>query len=35
MAKLKRIFAGAGVVLLLGMYILTFISAVLATPNTH
>ncbi|MFG6328149.1 MAG: hypothetical protein K1W06_01530 [Lachnospiraceae bacterium] len=35
MAKLKRIFAGAGVALLLGMYILTFISAVLATPNTH
>lgn len=35
MAKLKRIFAIAGVALLLGMYILTFISAILATPNTH
>ncbi len=35
MAKLKKIFAIAGVVLLLGMYLLTFISAILATPNTH
>ncbi|MCI8747261.1 MAG: hypothetical protein HFH67_05265 [Lachnospiraceae bacterium] len=35
MAKLKKIFAAAGVVLLLGMYLLTFISAMLATPNTH
>ncbi len=35
MAKLKKIFAIAGVVLLLGMYLLTFISAILATPATH
>jgi len=35
MAKLKKIFAIAGVVILLGMYLLTFISAILATPNTH
>ena len=35
MAKLKKIFAVAGVVLLIGMYLLTFISAILATPNTH
>lgn len=35
MAKLKKIFAIAGVVILLGMYLFTFISAILATPNTH
>ncbi len=35
MAKLKKIFAIAGVVILLGMYLLTFISAIFATPNTH
>lgn len=35
MKKLKRIFAIAGVVILLGMYLLTFISAMFATPNTH
>lgn len=35
MAKLRKIFAIAGVVLLLGMYILTFISAMFATPDTH
>lgn len=35
MAKLKRIFAITGVVLLIGMYLLTFISAIFATPNTH
>lgn len=35
MDKLKRIFAAAGVIILLGMYLLTFISAMLATPSTH
>lgn len=35
MDKIRRIFAAAGVVLLLGMYLLTFISAMLATPATH
>ena len=35
MDKLRRIFAAAGAVVLLGMYLLTFISAILATPNTH
>ena len=35
MDKLRRIFAAAGAVVLLGMYLLTFISAILATPATH
>jgi len=35
MKKLRRILAIAGVVLLLGMYLVTFISAMLATPETH
>ena len=35
MDKLRRIFAAAGAVGLLGMYLLTFISAILATPATH
>ena len=35
MYKLRRIFAAAGAVVLLGMYLLTFISAILATPATH
>lgn len=35
MKKIKRILAIGGVVILLGMYILTFISAMFATPNTH
>ncbi|MFG6395369.1 MAG: hypothetical protein K1W24_14505 [Lachnospiraceae bacterium] len=35
MAKLKKIFAIAGVILLIGMYLLTFMSAMFATPNTH
>lgn len=35
MDKLRRIFAVAGVIILLGMYLLTFISAMLATPSTH
>lgn len=35
MKKLKRIFAIAGVAVLLGMYLLTFVSALLATPGTH
>lgn len=35
MDKLRRIFAVAGAVVLLGMYLLTFISAILATPATH
>ncbi|MEZ3423279.1 MAG: hypothetical protein K1W39_06155 [Lachnospiraceae bacterium] len=35
MDKFRRIFAAAGAVVLLGMYLLTFISAILATPATH
>lgn len=35
MKKLKKIFAIAGVIILLGMYLLTFISAIFATPNSH
>ena len=35
MDKLRRIFAAAGAVVLLGMYLLTFISAIPATPATH
>ncbi len=35
MKKLKKIFAIIGVVILLGMYLLTFISAIFATPNSH
>lgn len=35
MKKLKRIFAIAGVAILLGMYLLAFISAIFATPNAH
>lgn len=35
MDKLRRIFAATGAVVLLGMYLLTFISAILATPATH
>jgi len=35
MDKLRRLFAITGVIILLGMYIVTFISAMLATPATH
>ncbi len=35
MKKIKRILALGGVVILLGMYLLTFISAMFATPSTH
>lgn len=35
MKKFKKIFAIAGVIILLGMYLLTFISAIFATPNSH
>jgi 4-hydroxybenzoate polyprenyltransferase len=34
MKKVKRIAAVLGVILLVGMYVLTFISGILATPQT-
>lgn len=35
MDKIKRIIALAGVILLVGMYVLTLISGIMATPYTQ